>query len=169
MVLYSESIRNAAAEYLKKLSLREKIGQMVQFNSRNVNFLREKMSDAEIMARYPFGSYFSGSDVIDLIGHRIRGQEKLESVKAAAKIPLLIAGDLENGAGGESAGEAVRAALCARVCGRTGLYGAYGRGDPASGDRGVSAGFPGAGPYHLTAALRCLCHGSIGRVFSRLG
>lgn len=101
MVLYSESIRNAAAEYLKKLSLREKIGQMVQFNSRNVNFLREKMSDAEIMARYPFGSYFSGSDVIDLIGHRIRGQEKLESVKAAAKIPLLIAGDLENGAGGE--------------------------------------------------------------------
>ena len=38
------------------------------------------------MERYPFGSYFSGSDVIDLIGHRIKGQDSIESLKAAAKI-----------------------------------------------------------------------------------
>ena len=41
--------------------------------ARNLKFLRARMSDAEIMERYPFGSYFSGSDVIDLIGHRIKG------------------------------------------------------------------------------------------------
>ena len=73
MMLYPTPIRNAAADYLKTLTLREKIGQMVQFNARNLKFLRARMSDAEIMERYPFGSYFSGSDVIDLIGHRIKG------------------------------------------------------------------------------------------------
>ena len=101
MMLYPTPVRNAAADYLKTLTMREKIGQMVQFNSRNLKNLRARMSDAEIMERYPFGSYFSGSDVIDLIGHRIKGQDSIESLKKAAKIPLLIAGDLETGAGGE--------------------------------------------------------------------
>ena len=73
MMLYPIQIQNAASQYLKNPDLAEKIGQMVQFNARNLKFLRARMSDAEIMVRYPFGSYFSGSDVIDLIGHRIKG------------------------------------------------------------------------------------------------
>ena len=73
MTLYSQTVRDAASQYLKTLTLREKIGQMVQFNARNLKFLRARMSDAEIMERYPFGSYFSGRDVIDLIGHWIKG------------------------------------------------------------------------------------------------
>ena len=73
MMLYPIQIQNAASQYLKNPDLVEKIGQMVQFNARNLKFLRARMSDAEIMDRYPFGSYFSGSDVIDLIGHRIKG------------------------------------------------------------------------------------------------
>ena len=72
-MLYPIQIQNAASQYLKNPDLVEKIGQMVQFNARNLKFLRARMSDAEIMDRYPFGSYFSGSDVIDLIGHRIKG------------------------------------------------------------------------------------------------
>ena len=99
MVLYPTPIKNAAASYLKTLTLREKIGQMVQFNSRNLKILRSRMSDEEIAERYPFGSYFSGSDVIDLIGNRIKEQDSIESLKKTVKIPLLIAGDLENGAG----------------------------------------------------------------------
>ena len=72
-MLYPIQIQNAASQYLKTLTLRKKIGQMIQFNARNLKFLRARMADAEIMERYPFGSYFSGSDVIDLIGHRIKG------------------------------------------------------------------------------------------------
>jgi len=101
MTLYPQTVQDAASHYLGTLTLREKIGQMVQFNARNLKFLRDKMSDSEIMERYPFGSYFSGCDVIDLIGQRVKGLEAVESLKAGAKIPLLICGDLENGTGGE--------------------------------------------------------------------
>ena len=101
MSLYPTEIQNAASKILGTMSLREKIGQMVQFNSRNLKYLRKMMSDQEILERYPFGSYFSGSDVIDLIGHRVKGRDLIEPIQKASRIPLLIAGDLEEGAGDE--------------------------------------------------------------------
>lgn len=99
MPLDSEVVKNTAAAFCQKLSFREKIGQMVQFYGQNLKFLREKYSDAEWMTRYPFGSFFSGADVIDLVGRRIQDGGGIRNLAPYVKCPLLVAGDLENGAG----------------------------------------------------------------------
>ena len=46
-----------------------------------------------------FRQFFSGADVIDLVGRRIQDGGGVETLAPYAKCPLLIAGDLENGAG----------------------------------------------------------------------
>lgn len=101
MNLYSDAVKAQAKQVLDTLTLREKIGQMVQFNVRNVKNLTEKYSYSEIAERFPFGSFFSGIDVIGLVGKRLRGIDSLENYNKVAKIPLIVSGDLENGGGGE--------------------------------------------------------------------
>ncbi len=97
MKLYNDQVRAIAQSALDGLSLRQKIGQMVQFNVRNVRMLAEKYSYAEIAERFPFGSFFSGVDVINLVGNRLKGAEALQEYNQVAKIPLIVSGDLENG------------------------------------------------------------------------
>ena len=102
MSLYSNSVKDAAASFMKQLTFREKIGQMVQFNSGILKRLRESMTDEQIARKYPFGSCFSGDDVINLIKGSGSERKGLEYFQSAGKIPLMIAGDLEKGTGGES-------------------------------------------------------------------
>ncbi|MCQ2353452.1 MAG: hypothetical protein MJ033_08275 [Victivallaceae bacterium] len=101
MKLYDEKICARAEKILSQLTLREKIGQMVMFNSRNVKMLRDKYSYEEIAEKFPFGSFFSGCDVIGLVGKRMKGIDDVKAINEHSKLPLLVAGDLENGAGGE--------------------------------------------------------------------
>ena len=101
MQLYDANVKQQAKEILDTLSLRQKIGQMVQFNIRNVRMLTEKYSYEEIAERFPFGSFFSGIDVIGLVGKRLKGVESLQNYNKIAKVPLIVSGDLENGGGGD--------------------------------------------------------------------
>ena len=101
MKLYDENICRQAEALVSKMSLREKIGQMVMFNGRNVKMLREKYSYKEIAEKYPFGSFFSGCDVIGLVGKRMKGVDDVNAINEYSKLPLIVAGDLENGGGGE--------------------------------------------------------------------
>ena len=102
MTLYSSSVKETAAACLKRLSFREKIGQMVQFNNGTLKFLRETMTDEQIAEKYPFGSCFSGDDVINLVKGSGSERRGLDVFRSALKVPLMIAGDLEKGTGGES-------------------------------------------------------------------
>lgn len=102
MALYSSSVKDAAESCLKQLTFREKIGQMVQFNNGTLKFLRETMTDEQIAAKYPFGSCFSGDDVINLVKGEGPERSGLGVFQSAFKVPLMIAGDLEKGTGGES-------------------------------------------------------------------
>lgn len=107
MSLYSNPVKDAAASLLKQLSFREKIGQMVQFNNSTLKFLRETMTDEQIAEKYPFGSCFSGDDVINLVKGSGPEQKGLSVFRSALKVPLMIAGDLEKGTGGESLPELI--------------------------------------------------------------
>ena len=80
MKLYDEKICARAEKILSQLTLREKIGQMVMFNSRNVKMLREKYSYEEIAEKFPFGSFFSGCDVIGLVGKRMKGIDDVKTI-----------------------------------------------------------------------------------------
>ena len=102
MSLYKKTIQDAAASFMKQLTFREKIGQMVQFNTNILKRLRETMTDEQIAVKYPFGSCFSGDDVINLVKGSCSERKGLEVFQSAGKIPLMIAGDLEKGTGGES-------------------------------------------------------------------
>ena len=89
MQLYNARIRNQAASVLNTLPLRQKIGQMVQFNARNLNILQNKYSDEEIAERFPFGSFFSGFDIIGLVGKRLaneNNQHLMQKIEKAAKL-----------------------------------------------------------------------------------
>ena len=101
MQLYNARIRNQAASVLNTLPLRQKIGQMVQFNARNLNILQNKYSDEEIAERFPFGSFFSGFDIIGLVGKRLANENNQRDYEKFTRLPLIITGDLENGAGTE--------------------------------------------------------------------
>jgi beta-N-acetylhexosaminidase len=84
---------------LKTLTLREKIGQTVQEICR-ADFCRDKESAREHFSRYPYGSIFCGGEIIKGMGNASAMIRKSVRVcQQASKIPLLVAGDLENGAG----------------------------------------------------------------------
>ena len=101
MKLFDENVCRQAEALVSRMTLREKIGQMVMFNGRNVKMLREKYSYQEIAEKFPFGSFFSGCDVIGLVCKRMKGIDDVNAINENSKIPLIVAGDLENGAGGE--------------------------------------------------------------------
>lgn len=102
MHLYSDTVKDTAASFLKQLTFREKIGQMVQFYAGNLKFLRETMTDEQIAEKYPFGSCFTGDDVINLVKDDGSDRHGLSVFRSALKVPLMVAGDLEKGIGGES-------------------------------------------------------------------
>ncbi len=82
------------------LSLREKIGQTCQFHGKEISRLSEDRRQA-FLQESPVGSLFLGSEII---GSEGGGAERLREViadcQSKSRIPLSIAGDLENGAGG---------------------------------------------------------------------
>jgi len=85
---------------LPPLSLREKIGQTCQIHGRDLaDIARTQLPD--FFERQPIGSIFLGSEII---GRNGGGSGRLEALVSAcqesSRIPLSIAGDLENGAGG---------------------------------------------------------------------
>jgi beta-N-acetylhexosaminidase len=89
---------------LASLSLREKIGQTVQerWTSRDDN---SHEAIADHFTRYPIGSLFCGGDIIKgAEGTAAVFRESLQLCQRTSKVPLLVAGDLETGAGGAVCG-----------------------------------------------------------------
>lgn len=85
---------------LKSLSPREKIGQtqMGRFSVVGETITPEAI--AKYLEKYPVGSFFSGGEIIKGAGDSADAIRKdLELCQKFSKIPLLVAGDLENGAG----------------------------------------------------------------------
>lgn len=82
------------------MSLREKIGQTCQAQLSQV-LARADGDLAGYLARYPVGSLFAGKEIIggaEADAGRMR--EVLADCQRASAVPLSVAGDLENGAGG---------------------------------------------------------------------
>jgi beta-N-acetylhexosaminidase len=85
---------------LGQLSLREKIGQTCQIQEKDTRHL--KGEDLEFFFREkPVGSIFLGSEVIGSESEAVvRLHQVIRNCQGASRLPLSIAGDLENGAGG---------------------------------------------------------------------
>jgi len=85
---------------IDQLSLREKIGQTCQVHGEMLG-LAEGAAIEQFFAQQPVGSLFLGSEII---GSRSRDAAELQRLVAAcqkaSRVPLSVAGDLENGAGG---------------------------------------------------------------------
>jgi beta-N-acetylhexosaminidase len=84
---------------LASLTLREKIGQTAQ--ERLGPFENEQTDSIErYFSQIPLGSVFCGGEIIKGAGASLKAiREGVESCQKASNIPLLVAGDLENGAG----------------------------------------------------------------------
>ncbi|MCQ2379051.1 MAG: hypothetical protein MJ016_07605, partial [Victivallaceae bacterium] len=81
---------------LSTLSLREKIGQTMQYSLNKI----DKSSDASIgdfFEKYPLGSIFAGLDVIAKWSSGENSTEIVERCQKFCKVPLAVAGDLEHG------------------------------------------------------------------------
>jgi beta-N-acetylhexosaminidase len=84
---------------LKALTIREKIGQTVQEMGR-ADFLKDVDYTIEHFSRYPYGSLFFGGEIVKGAGSSSSViRESVQICQKASKIPLLVAGDLEYGAG----------------------------------------------------------------------
>ncbi len=83
-------------ELLGSLTLHEKIGQTVQ--ERSFSFDNDQTRRAWF-AEWPVGSLFCGGEIINRAGGGAVRDEIL-AAQSACKMPLLVAGDLEHGAGG---------------------------------------------------------------------
>lgn len=82
------------------LSLREKIGQTCQIHGKDVNEIEGGRLQA-FFSEYPVGSIFLGSEIISSKSEGAGQLQKLiADCQTASRIPLSIAGDLENGSGG---------------------------------------------------------------------
>lgn len=93
---------NASPIGLKHLTLREKIGQTVMLLSSRTKEKELAGSLKEFLARYPVGGFFVGAEIIkDVMSSNSFAQvkEATEEYKAATRIPLIFASDLENGCG----------------------------------------------------------------------
>ncbi|GAT32629.1 beta-N-acetylhexosaminidase [Terrimicrobium sacchariphilum] len=88
-----------AEETLARLSLREKIGQTAQERiNASTRFLG--MSLEEWFERYPVGSVFCGGEIISGCGDTAESSRAaIQTLQAASRLPLLVSGDLESGAG----------------------------------------------------------------------
>lgn len=93
---------NASSIELKDLTLREKIGQTVVLLSSRTKEKELAGSLEAFLARYPVGGFFVGAEIIkDVMSSNGFAQvkEATEEYKAATRIPLVFASDLENGCG----------------------------------------------------------------------
>lgn len=93
---------SASSIELKDLTLREKIGQTVVLLSGRTKEKALAGSLEEFLARYPVGGFFVGAEIIkDVMSSNGFAQvkEATEEYKAATRIPLIFASDLENGCG----------------------------------------------------------------------
>ncbi len=86
-------------ETFAKLTLDEKIGQLV--NETGGSILRKKGDAGEWFRKYPIGSIFTGSEVIDSFSEKRAIGARLTQAVEAAKltVPMLYSGDFENGLG----------------------------------------------------------------------
>ena len=83
---------------IQSMTLREKIGQTVQLGL-NSRFCNEETLEAHL-AEYPVGSVFCGGEIITHAeGKSASLRKQLARAQKASKFPLLVAGDLESGAG----------------------------------------------------------------------
>ncbi|MBC2602640.1 glycoside hydrolase family 3 protein [Puniceicoccus vermicola] len=90
----ADSIENL----IQSMSLREKIGQTVQLGL-NSRFCNEETLERHL-EEFPVGSVFCGGEIITSAeGKSAALREKLARAQRASKYPLLVAGDLESGAG----------------------------------------------------------------------
>ena len=96
MRLHSDAVKQAARKLCSELTLRERIGQMIQFDGRTLKLLQERYSDQEIAEKYPMGSFFCGGEIIEKAGRNLPATSKIEGLKDMFNVPLLICGDLEN-------------------------------------------------------------------------
>ncbi|MDD3154962.1 MAG: glycoside hydrolase family 3 N-terminal domain-containing protein [Victivallaceae bacterium] len=83
---------------LSGMTLREKIGQCVQLNIADLPVDSESEL-ADFFGKYPVGSLFSGSDVIQKFGTKIHSSEAIDLCRRVAHGALAVAGDLERGFG----------------------------------------------------------------------
>lgn len=82
------------------LSWREKIGQTCQIHGKDIVHL-EPEALFKRFSTHPVGSLFLGSEIISASGDRAQHlQHFISTCQSISRIPLSIAGDLENGAGG---------------------------------------------------------------------
>ena len=86
------------------LSEDEKIGQMV--NERGSYVRTRSMPIAQWLKKYPIGSIFTGSEVIQTFSEKDGVTTSLQQAVASAdlKLPVLFCGDFENGIGGDIEG-----------------------------------------------------------------
>ena len=80
------------------LTLREKIGQTVQLLLSDIDFSSEEIL-SDFLHKYPLGSVFGGTDVINMFRSKVELPDAVAQCNSLLKIPLAVAGDLENGAG----------------------------------------------------------------------
>lgn len=92
---------------ITSLSLREKIGQTCQIHGGDLGQIPQKALPT-FFEKNPMGSIFLGSEIIGSDSEDAGElQELIAECQAASRIPLSIAGDLENGAGGALKGMSV--------------------------------------------------------------
>lgn len=86
--------------HFSQLSLREKIGQTCQIHGKDIGHLNGDELQAYFGER-PVGSIFLGSEIIGSeTGKAEKLQRLIRQCQVTSRLPLSIAGDLENGAGG---------------------------------------------------------------------
>jgi beta-N-acetylhexosaminidase len=90
----------------RKLTLREKIGQTVIV--RGSSLVGTNMTDEELAAwleKYPVGGVFDGGTVIHESGPTAAEiGDRIARARKASRVPLIICGDMESGAGANAAG-----------------------------------------------------------------
>ncbi len=90
----------------KKLTLREKIGETVMMRGDSLVASNETDEDvAAYLKKFPVGGVFDGGSVINDVGpnaNQIGG--RITRLRKASRLPLIVAGDMECGAGANVAG-----------------------------------------------------------------
>lgn len=97
--LLTDSQQQWVNKTLSSLTLREKIGQTIQ-EICSEDFCSNADAAREHFGRYPYGSLFTGGEIIKGAGSSAAIFHKSIGIcQQASKIPLLVAGDLEHGVG----------------------------------------------------------------------
>ena len=97
----NEKQKSQVLNILNSMTTDEKIGQLV---NEHADFLMKKVENPiEFLRKYPVGSIFTGSEIIDSFANGVAETSKIQDIikKADLKIPMLFSGDFENGIGGQ--------------------------------------------------------------------